>query len=302
MQTDTSSNTDAAEPSRTSAALTRKVSAYPPRPPGAARWQSLAALAGLCLAATCFLPAVQSCNAPLVPINKFGEALGSFASKAPTGNAIAELLICFCFFILAYLFGALEALSAFLRRFDRNDWSRRIAIATAILLCLTAVCVLTDTIVLDFLLVTFVSALVLIHTYLSRRQARWRWLCQSFLGSTLCLIWFSFWSIVSLSGGGRYGLYLSWFSSAVLTLAVVGEARAVSRLSWFWTIVGLFVLRLHRWALPPGHCLACGYNLFGLTRMRCPECGRPFTFDELGVSPDQLGYRSADTQTGPATP
>jgi hypothetical protein len=26
----------------------------------------------------------------------------------------------------------------------------------------------------------------------------------------------------------------------------------------------------------PGHCSVCGYNLMGLPRRRCPECGTPF--------------------------
>lgn len=26
---------------------------------------------------------------------------------------------------------------------------------------------------------------------------------------------------------------------------------------------------------PPGHCRACGYNLFGNTSGACPECGKP---------------------------
>jgi ABC-type multidrug transport system ATPase subunit len=38
-------------------------------------------------------------------------------------------------------------------------------------------------------------------------------------------------------------------------------------------------------------CPACGHTLFGLSQQRCPECGRPFTFVELGRSPEALGYR-----------
>jgi hypothetical protein len=30
-----------------------------------------------------------------------------------------------------------------------------------------------------------------------------------------------------------------------------------------------------------GHCPACGYYLRGLSEMRCPDCGRPFTFHEV---------------------
>ena len=31
-----------------------------------------------------------------------------------------------------------------------------------------------------------------------------------------------------------------------------------------------------RFAVPSGHCRACGYNLHGLSEPRCPECGQSF--------------------------
>ena len=33
---------------------------------------------------------------------------------------------------------------------------------------------------------------------------------------------------------------------------------------------------LRKWRARSGLCLSCGYNLKGLTRPRCPECGAPF--------------------------
>lgn len=35
----------------------------------------------------------------------------------------------------------------------------------------------------------------------------------------------------------------------------------------------------------PPRCLNCGYNLSGLTRCRCPECGAEFCIDELWRKP-----------------
>jgi len=40
-----------------------------------------------------------------------------------------------------------------------------------------------------------------------------------------------------------------------------------------------------------GHCPSCGYNLFGLSQQRCPECGEAFTFEEVGMTAEQLGFR-----------
>lgn len=31
-------------------------------------------------------------------------------------------------------------------------------------------------------------------------------------------------------------------------------------------------------------CIKCGYDLHGNVSMVCPECGRAFTFEELGVT------------------
>lgn len=41
-------------------------------------------------------------------------------------------------------------------------------------------------------------------------------------------------------------------------------------------LCGLMYVRNSLWPIyPAGHCTACGYNLFGLTSGRCPECGTP---------------------------
>ena len=36
------------------------------------------------------------------------------------------------------------------------------------------------------------------------------------------------------------------------------------------------------------HCPTCEYNLVGNTTYICPECGQPFTLEELDVSADDL--------------
>jgi hypothetical protein len=57
----------------------------------------------------------------------------------------------------------------------------------------------------------------------------------------------------------------------------------VSVFAAFWGIgfailSGLVFVRMRYWPVyPPGHCRACGYNLFGLQDPRCPECGTAFT-------------------------
>jgi len=266
----------------------------PVRTPGAARWQSLAVLAGFCLAATCFLPAVQACNAPIVPVKACVDEIDKFTRYSTLVDAISSVIFAFGVFILAYSFGALEGLSALLRMIHLHTWGQRVARMTNVYLCIISVIGLAHVVALvipqgirnDWLLLflmTVVPVLALIHIWRSRKMGPRRWICQSFMGSTFCFLWFNFWFIMCLIGGsGRYGLYLSWVSSVVLLLAVVGEARAVARTSWLKTVGLLIISRLPE-GRRAGYCPQCDYNLFGLPEMRCPECGRPFTPEEAGI-------------------
>lgn len=39
------------------------------------------------------------------------------------------------------------------------------------------------------------------------------------------------------------------------------------------------------------NCLGCGYSLIGLSEKKCPECGKPYTLHEQGVSENDLSIR-----------
>lgn len=49
---------------------------------------------------------------------------------------------------------------------------------------------------------------------------------------------------------------------------------------------------LNRWTLARRitgpYCRGCRYHLKGVTNWRCPECGRPFSLKELGVTASEL--------------
>ena len=47
---------------------------------------------------------------------------------------------------------------------------------------------------------------------------------------------------------------------------------------WPIVLASIFatVLAFRRAPIGPGHCLSCGYNLYGLVEPRCPECGTPY--------------------------
>jgi hypothetical protein len=51
----------------------------------------------------------------------------------------------------------------------------------------------------------------------------------------------------------------------------------------------LLLLQLKPRAVKPGpYCPACGYCLIGSPRQICAECGRAFTLEELGITPEEL--------------
>ena len=117
-----------------------------------------------------------------------------------------------------------------------------------------------------------------------------------FVGSLVAVVWFGFWFIVGVvDGSARHGLYLSFAASMVLLVSVVAEAKVLTRQGWRRTVWQLLTCRLRN-IDRTGRCPACDYYLFGLTEMRCPECGRPFTFEEVGVSPQELGHQAAGVQ------
>lgn len=66
--------------------------------------------------------------------------------------------------------------------------------------------------------------------------------------------------------------------------------------------IGLAVLApaiegiLGRWRpfVPEGHCKCCGYNLYGLRRSRCPECGTAFAHADSEVLSDRNVQEHSD--------
>jgi len=141
----------------------------------------------------------------------------------------------------------------------------------------------------------FVPFLTVGHLLASLRAETGAPPCRAFLGSLLALLWFGTLVLVAeVEGpGALHGACLSLVSSLMLLVAVIGEAAAVTRQSWGQTIRQLLTCRLAAPIDMKGACPGCGYNLYGLTEQRCPECGRAFTFEEIGATPEEMGFRSA---------
>ncbi len=143
--------------------------------------------------------------------------------------------------------------------------------------------------IIFYTLSTLFAVLPALYAILAVRQGPWSYLYHGFVAATTAVLILTFVELIIQFAGVPQprrlnGLLLAFVASILLLVGRVGEARAISRLSWLRTGLWLVALRLHRKSLPLGHCPRCGYNLFGLPEARCPECGRPFRPDELGAS------------------
>lgn len=87
------------------------------------------------------------------------------------------------------------------------------------------------------------------------------------------------------------GILGTWNIGAVPVLAF---ATFLFAGSVFLTIVGWLAINL---ILGPVRlidgksCVACGYCLLGCESMKCPECGRAFTYEELGTTEAEFKAR-----------
>ncbi len=80
----------------------------------------------------------------------------------------------------------------------------------------------------------------------------------------------------------------------------IGSILAILTLAWSLgpLFVFLYCRRLRR--MLKGQYLACGYDLRGLSQMRCPECGRPFTFEEVHATAEGLQFAGRTSPQAPA--
>ncbi len=132
-------------------------------------------------------------------------------------------------------------------------------------------------------------ALALVYAGLSLRRGEQGHLCRSFLASLWAFIFFG-WIVAYRfpSPGQLYGRYVALAAAALLLAATIGEAATAAGQSWLPTILQLLICR----PPPPmdmrGRCPGCTYQLYGLSQMRCPECGRKFTLEEIHISASEL--------------
>ena len=96
------------------------------------------------------------------------------------------------------------------------------------------------------------------------------------------------WAMMVLTEAGLCGGMLLGNLTDTEGLAL-GRAMGFVILWGIAVVVGSVVIAIVRpgsKVLTGPYCRGCGYCVVGLSEQRCPECGRPFTAAELGISED----------------
>jgi hypothetical protein len=259
-------------------------------------WRGLIGLGGLLLASTFFMPAVRGCSAPIVPVQEVQGVLTGIDS-----HDLLELSLAFVLYVAAYLWGVLVGAAALIRlsrgsagRSERG-WGSVVLIGLVALLLVVLIAVelwgSTYTGFTEFDL-PLIMALIVCPGAIGYQMAavlrlgRRAYLAITFISASVACIWFGPWV-----WNGYYGVRLSFASSLLILVGIIGESVVLTRRGWLSTVWRLATCRLRDANLPRAACPKCEYDLQGLTEMRCPECGRPFSFDELGLSSEDLGYK-----------
>lgn len=139
------------------------------------------------------------------------------------------------------------------------------------------------------------AVLGVLYAMLAIRRGAWAYLYHGFAGAGVLVFVFTITNAVLVLAGGREyvgltGLTVTGFFCCLLLFSRIGEARTITGLTWRRTLWYLLTLRLHKASWPVGLCPKCGYYLYGLREQRCPECGRPFSFEEVEATPETLGF------------
>lgn len=254
------------------------------------RWRMLSGLGGLALASSFFMPALEGCRRPVIPMLHAWEELNEQSLD------IEDVLGVFICFTSAYLFGLLCLLVAL--RGLRYDWEKERSAGKSIGL-LSAATILSVTVGYsiaftkgytvtswpDWPAWAFTLFLMIYYLVSLRRGAAGRF-CLRWYGAFCCIVWFGLFLIWWLIERNKiyYGLWTSLAGSLCIFLAAHGEACTRAALGWWAALGKLTRCRLELSDLDGPRCRKCGYLLIGLTSHRCPECGLGFDPAEHGMS------------------
>jgi hypothetical protein len=286
------------------------------------KWQWLAAVPGLLLASGFAMPMAYSKSGPINPCRSVAEMISALRAYSVSGYEPMALFGAFLTgFVAPYAIGLAAGSAGIARRCGRP---RLMSLCSgAIFAVLTLYCGVALSYVIayvfqygpravvgysgvpliEFAILGFlgvIPALTLGHLLASLRSGSAASACRAFLGSLLTVLWFgTLVLLLEIGPGVPYGAWISLASSLMLLIATIGEATVAGGRSWPRTLWQLVTCRLSIVDERSGSCPGCGYNLYGLNERRCPECGRAFTFEEIGATPQELAF--AGPPSGPST-
>jgi len=77
---------------------------------------------------------------------------------------------------------------------------------------------------------------------------------------------------------------------ALAAAIILGGFCSLYLCTWSFGLALISLLCRDKRKKTMGCCPACAYDLRGLSEMRCPECGRPFTFEKIRSIPEEMEF------------
>lgn len=280
---------------------------------GSRKWRLITIIAGLLLASAFWMPMVPGCNSPYVPAEEYADVLRDcFGTSTVTMDDVMEACVMTCGLLFPFVIGVLLAWAALCRWLRKNSWRIMPVFLLFLVAIFAGVMIPTGLVAHSGILspgeiigafqdnwyvttyILLIPPAVFVYCIWSLRLRRPAFWCHAFIVCTWVIPWFGFWWLGSIWNGDKvyYGLHLAMAMTSLLLLATISEAALATGWSWRQTLWQLITCRLRENPRLIGHCPECEYNLHGLTEQRCPECGRPFTFEELGMTADEIGFQA----------
>ncbi|HUU94211.1 MAG TPA: hypothetical protein VM487_00610 [Phycisphaerae bacterium] len=284
------------------------------RPTGKRFWAWLTLLSGILLASTYFMPAIDCDGDPRVnPSTELRhfvkDEIRSFTAPLHLRQESVQWLSNYSIYAAPYLFGLLVAVGAATRLAQHRGAQRLCAWLTFLFFVLTAAGVIYCALVghsmwegrVLFSLgghyvircLVMPIGVILYACWVIRLHER-ALLCLAFMGTCMCLMWWWRWFshfgcfYVPLEPSIEYGLCWALFASVLLMVSVVAELSCRTRRNAADALAQLLLGRVRPYVRHAGCCPGCGYCLFGVSEQRCPECGRPFRREEVGMTLSDL--------------